>query len=76
MGGREWALLLLLAALWGSSFLFAKIAVAEVPPLTLVLSRVGIAALALQSPSWRPVSACRATAASGSPSSPWVRSTT
>ena len=48
MGGREWALLVLLAALWGSSFLFAKLAVAEVPPLTLVLSRVGIAALALQ----------------------------
>ena len=48
MGGPEWALLLLLALLWGSSFLFAKIAVAEVPPLTLVFARVGLAALALQ----------------------------
>lgn len=47
MDGREWALLLLLSLLWGSSFLFAKIAVAEVPPLTLVLLRVGLAAAAL-----------------------------
>lgn len=35
--------LLLLAALWGPSFLFIKVAVAEIPPLTLVMGRVGIA---------------------------------
>lgn len=40
-------LLILLAALWGPSFLFIKIAVAEIPPLTLVLGRVGIAAVLL-----------------------------
>jgi drug/metabolite transporter (DMT)-like permease len=47
MGTLEWVLLLTLSLLWGGSFLFAKIAVAEVPPLTLVLLRVGIAAAAL-----------------------------
>jgi drug/metabolite transporter (DMT)-like permease len=47
MGGREWALLLALSGLWGSSFLFGKVAVAEVPPLTVVLGRVGFAAVAL-----------------------------
>lgn len=47
MGAVEWALLLALSVLWGSSFFFAKVAVAEVPPFTLVLGRVGLAALAL-----------------------------
>ncbi len=47
MGPVEWALLLTLSLLWGGSFFFAKVAVAEVPPLTLVLLRVGIAAAAL-----------------------------
>lgn len=47
MGAMEWALLALLAFLWGGSFLFAKIAVAEIPPATLVLARVGLAAAAL-----------------------------
>jgi drug/metabolite transporter (DMT)-like permease len=44
---REYALLGLLAALWGSSYLFIKVAVASVPPLTLVAMRVTIAALIL-----------------------------
>ncbi len=48
MGRVEWALLALLSVLWGGSFFFAKVAVAELPPLTLVLARVGLAALALQ----------------------------
>lgn len=42
-----WMLLLTLAGLWGGSFLLAKIAVADIPPLTLVLARVGLAAVAL-----------------------------
>jgi drug/metabolite transporter (DMT)-like permease len=46
-GRTEWGLLLLLAGLWGGSFFFAKIALAELPPLTLVLARVAIAAAAL-----------------------------
>ena len=38
---------MLLGALWGGSFFFARIAVAEIPPLALVLYRVSIAALVL-----------------------------
>jgi len=44
---REYALLGLLAGLWGSSYLFAKIALAEIPPLTLAAYRVSIAAIFL-----------------------------
>lgn len=44
---REYALLGLLAALWGSSYLFAKMALAEIPPLSLAAYRVTIAALVL-----------------------------
>ncbi|MFX4223007.1 MAG: DMT family transporter [Thalassobaculum sp.] len=47
MSALDWLLLAALSILWGGSFLFGRIAVAEVPPLTLVLARVGIAALAL-----------------------------
>jgi len=44
---REYALLGLLAGLWGSSYLFAKIALESLPPLTLAATRVTIAALIL-----------------------------
>ncbi len=44
----DWAQLLLLGAIWGGSFFFARIAVSELHPLVLVLFRVAIAALALQ----------------------------
>lgn len=47
MGGREWGMLLTLAALWGSSFFFFKVLVAELPPFTVVLGRVGLAAIIL-----------------------------
>ena len=47
MGRTEWTLLIILSVLWGGSFFFAKIALAEIPPLTLVLLRVSIAASAL-----------------------------
>lgn len=43
----ELTLLGILALLWGSSYLFVKIAVAEIPPLTLIAIRVGGAALVL-----------------------------
>lgn len=43
----EIALLCLLALLWGASYLFIKIAVSEIPPLTLIASRVSVAALFL-----------------------------
>jgi drug/metabolite transporter (DMT)-like permease len=47
MNGRLWALLAVLGLLWGGSFFFTQIVVREIPPLTLVALRVGIAALAL-----------------------------
>jgi len=47
MNGLEWAMLLALAALWGGSYFFGKVAVSELPPLTAMLGRVGFAALAL-----------------------------
>lgn len=43
----EFALLGLLALLWGSSYLFIKVAVVEIPPLTLIACRVAGAALFL-----------------------------
>lgn len=47
MGGREWVQLLILSALLGSTFFFFKVLVAELPPVTIVLGRVGLAAVAL-----------------------------
>ncbi len=47
MGRGAWLMLLLLSLLWGGSFFFAEIALRDLPPLTVVLGRVGIAALAL-----------------------------
>ena len=42
-----WGLLVLLGLIWGGSFFFARVAIAYVPPLTLVFLRVFIAAFAL-----------------------------
>ncbi len=47
MGGREWAMLLALAVLWGGSFFFNGVAVRELPSLTLVWLRVAVAAATL-----------------------------
>jgi drug/metabolite transporter (DMT)-like permease len=47
MTSTEWLLLLSLAGLWGGSFLFAKVAVSGLPPLTAGLGRVGLGAVAL-----------------------------
>lgn len=47
MGVVEWGMLLALSFLWGGSFFFTGIAVKELPPLTIVTLRVGLAALAL-----------------------------
>lgn len=42
-----WGLLILLGFIWGGSFFFGRVAVQHVPPMTLVLFRVSLAALAL-----------------------------
>lgn len=47
MTAPQWALLTFLSVLWGASYLFNGIAVREVPLLSIVLARVGIAAFIL-----------------------------
>jgi drug/metabolite transporter (DMT)-like permease len=47
MGLRNFLGLMFMACLWGPSFLFIKVAVGEIPPLTLVVGRVGLAAVLL-----------------------------
>lgn len=47
MSPSQWALLLLLGVLWGGTFFFNGVAVRELPVLTIVLVRVGLAALVL-----------------------------
>jgi drug/metabolite transporter (DMT)-like permease len=47
MNAREWGLLALLSLLWGGSYLFVGVGVKEIPPLTLVTLRVGLAATML-----------------------------
>jgi len=47
MNARVWAMLILLSMLWGGSFFFVGVIVTELPPLTIVTLRVGIAAITL-----------------------------
>ncbi len=47
MDAREGGLLLALAGLWGSSFFFYKVLDGGLPPFTIVLGRLGLAALVL-----------------------------
>lgn len=47
MSATDWAQLLVLGAVWGATFFFARVAVVEMHPLVLVLFRVAIAAAAL-----------------------------
>lgn len=47
MSRADWARLILLSCLWGGSFLFVERLVPELPPLTIVLGRVGLGALVL-----------------------------
>ena len=47
MNASQWGLLVLLSVLWGGAFFFVGVAVVELPPLTVVLARVGIAAAIL-----------------------------
>ena len=47
MGARDFGLLLALSILWGGSFFFVEVVVSELPPLTIVLLRVSLAAVSL-----------------------------
>lgn len=44
---RDWSLLATLSILWGGSFFFNSLALRELPPFTLVLLRVALAAMIL-----------------------------
>ena len=55
MAPRDWAGLAVLSVLWGGSFFLVGVAVREWPPLSIVLARVAVAALAL----WAVVAALR-----------------
>lgn len=52
MNRAEWGLLVLLSVLWGGAFFCVGIALVELPPLTVVLARVSIAAMFLLVLSW------------------------
>ena len=47
MTPAEWGMLIALSLLWGGSFFFNGVAVKDLPPLTIVFSRVALAALTL-----------------------------
>ncbi len=47
MGAAQWVTLVVLSVLWGGSFFFVQVAVTALPPFTIVLLRVGLAAVAL-----------------------------
>lgn len=47
MGGAEWGMLAMLSLVWGGSFFFYKVLVQALPPFTVVLGRMGVAAVAL-----------------------------
>ena len=47
MPAAAWGMLVTLSILWGGSFLFIRVAVAEIPTLSVVLARVAIAATTL-----------------------------
>jgi drug/metabolite transporter (DMT)-like permease len=44
---EDWALLLALVAMWGSSFMFNKLGLATVPPATLVAGRLAVGAFTM-----------------------------
>lgn len=47
MTRMEWAMIIALSILWGGSFFFIGVAVQDLPTLTIVVARVGLAAIIL-----------------------------
>jgi len=47
MTAFEWMLIVALSVIWGGAFFFVEVALAELPPFTVVLGRVGLAAIFL-----------------------------
>lgn len=52
MDAQDWSMLVLLSVLWGGAYFFAGVAVRELPPLTVVLVRVCLAAVTLMPVFW------------------------
>ena len=52
MASLDWLMLIGLSFLWGGAFFLNKIALAELPPLTVAFARVGIAAVILLAIAW------------------------
>jgi drug/metabolite transporter (DMT)-like permease len=72
MGLRVWIWLLSLSVLWGGSFFFAKVAIGELGPLTVVFARVALAALALDIVLLATRTNSFRRNAPGPPTSPWA----
>lgn len=47
MDAKGWGLMILLSLLWGGAYFFGGVAIRELPPLTIALARVSLAALTL-----------------------------
>ncbi|MDR3493727.1 MAG: DMT family transporter [Ancalomicrobiaceae bacterium] len=47
MSAADWGVLLVTSVVWGASFFFIRVAIADLPTLTIVASRVALAALIL-----------------------------
>src|SRR5499427_4254220 len=47
MGATDWLLLLALGALWGGSYFFGKVALAQLAPFSVAAGRLGLAAVVL-----------------------------
>ena len=47
MGLTEWLFIILLSVLWGAAFFLSKVAVAEIPPFTIVFGRTALGAIIL-----------------------------
>ena len=52
MSPVDWLMLLALSILWGGAFFLNKLALSELPPLTVALARVGVAAVILLPIAW------------------------
>ncbi|MBV1901472.1 MAG: DMT family transporter, partial [Kordiimonadaceae bacterium] len=42
---KGWLMLFLVSLMWGGSFLFVEVALRELPPITIVMARVSLAAV-------------------------------
>ena len=53
MERRDWTLLLILAAIWGSSYLFIKLGLEDLSASMVVLARIALGAVVVVPYAWR-----------------------